>query len=315
VTRIAVLAATRRGLRVVQRLGELLPDCELLVVSFREEPHEPPFLDAIRELVQVRRGRFVEARQVGTTRLAELWMSTPIDLLLAVSWRYIVPPRVYRRARRGAFVFHDSLLPAYRGFSPTVWAVLNGDDHTGVSLIEMVDQVDAGDVVDQRRVPIGREETIGEVVERVTEAYLDLLERNLPSLLDGTAPRAPQDATRATYGCKRLPSDNQIDWSAPTERVYNLVRAVSDPYPGAFTELDGQPLRVWSARRLPDAPHYQGRVPGRVVGVYPGQGSLVLTGDGVLLLREVQLVGGERVCASEILTSVSQTLGQAPRDG
>jgi len=307
--RIALLCATRRGYLFLRRLIQCRPEAELAVFSFREEPWEPPFLDDIRALTEAHGGQFREAHQVGSQSLVSFWESTPLDLMLAASWRYLISPRIYRRPRRGTFVFHDSLLPEYRGFSPTVWAILNGEDHTGVTLFEIAEGVDSGDVVDQERVPIGPDDPIAVVLERVTQTYLTLLERNLDRLLAGTAPRRPQDHARASYTCRRLPEDNRIEWAASTDRIYNLVRAVSAPYPGAYTCLAGRQLRVWSARRMADAPRYVGRIPGRVVEVRPGEGSLVLTGDGALLLTQVQLEGGEAVCAADLLRSVGQTLG------
>jgi methionyl-tRNA formyltransferase len=290
-------------------MAELAPDASLVVFSFRETPWEPAFLEDLRRLTLSVDGQFFEAEQVGGEGWARFWDTAQVDLMFAVSWRYLVPSGVYERARLGAFVFHDSLLPEYRGFSPTVWAIANGEDHTGVTLFEMAEDVDTGDVVDQKRIAIGPEETIASVRKRVTQAYLDLLERNLADLLAGTAARYPQDPSRATYACKRLPSDNQIDWSDPSDHIYNLIRAVTDPYPGAYTTLDGRKLYVWSARRVPDFPHYVGRVPGRVVERRPGVGSVVLAGDGALLLTRIQLEGQGGVCAADLLTSPAQTLG------
>ncbi len=307
--RIALLCATQRGQRFLQTLAALVPDAELVVFSFREEATEPPFLDAIRQTTLAHGGQFHEAKQVGAERGRELW-ETPFDLLFAVSWRYLIPAAVYTRARLGAYVFHDSLLPAYRGFSPTVWAIVNGEDHTGVTLFHMADEVDSGDIVAQQRVDIGPDDTIAGVLEQVTPAYLDVLAAYLPSLLDGHAPRMPQDHAQATFTCKRTPEDNEIDWRAPTTQTYNLIRALTTPYPGATTVLDGQPLTVWAAERLPDAKRYVGRIPGRVAEVLPGLGSLVLTGDGVLLLTEVSLGDGPRQRGDEVLNRLSQTLGR-----
>lgn len=303
-----MLCATRRGHLFLKKLSELKPDSDWVVFSFREEAHEPPFLDDLRKLTLDKSGRFFEAKNVGSARWASFWESTPIDLMFAVSWRYMIPPDVYRRPRQGTFVFHDSLLPAYRGFAPTVWAILNGEDHTGVTLFEIAEEVDSGDIVDQQRVPIGAEDSIADVMERVTQAYLDLLERNLERLLDGSAPRQPQDHSRATYTCKRMPDDNRIDWSASTRDIYNLIRAVSQPYPGAFGYLGERKVRIWSAQAFTDYHHYVGKVQGRVVEVRPGNGTVVLTGDGALLLKQVQLDGDAIACASDVLTSPSQTL-------
>lgn len=307
--RIALLCATRRGYRFLRRLHELVPGAELVVFSFPEEPWEPRFLDDIRELTAEAGGQFFEARQVGAERLRSFWEETPIDLMFAVSWRYMVSPAIYQRPKHGTFVFHDSLLPEYRGFAPTVWAIVNGEDHTGATLFQIAEDVDSGAMVDQERVPIGPDETIAEVMDAVTDAYLRLLERNVAALLGGEAVLNPQDESRATYTCKRIPEDGRLDWNRPTSATYNLIRASTRPYSGAFTTLGGQTLKVWEARRLPDFPTYVGRIPGRVVRVLPGEGSIVLTGDGALLLTEVQLEGKEPACAADVLNSIATTLG------
>lgn len=308
--RIALFCATQRGLRFLNRLAALVPDAGLEVFSFREEPTEPPFLDTIRQATLDHGGRFHEAKQVGSGHWREYWETTPADLIFVVSWRYLIPASIYERARLGAFVFHDSLLPAYRGFSPTVWAIINGEDHTGATLFHMADDVDSGDIVAQQRVPIGPDETIAEVMETVTQTYLRLLETSLPALLEGTAPRVPQDHSRATFTCKRTLEDNEIDWNAPAEEIYNLIRAVTSPYPGATTTLDGQRIHIWSASRLPDFKRYVGRIPGRVVEIWPGRGSVVLTGDGALLITEVSVSGGDRRRGDEALNRLSHTLGR-----
>lgn len=309
--RIAILCATRRGYLFVEKLAALAPDSELLVFSFPEEPWEPCYLDDIRALTLAKGGQFFVTKQVGSERWQSFWETTPIDLLFAVSWRYLIPPRVYQRPCLGSFVFHDSLLPAYRGFSPTVWSIINGEDHTGVTLFAMTGAVDEGDVIAQKPVPIGPDDTIAGVMEQVTQTYLELLAQNLDGLRQGTAPRCRQDHDLASYTSKRLPTDNAIDWTASTTAIYNLIRAVTRPYPGAYTYLCGEKLTIWRAKRLAPPPRYVGRIPGRVVAVRPGEGTVVLTGDGSLLVTEVQIEGDKVVCATEILNSLSQTLGIA----
>jgi methionyl-tRNA formyltransferase len=112
----------------------------------------------------------------------------------------------------------------------------------------------------------------------------------------------------ATYTCKRTLADNQIKWQSKTKEIYNLIRAVSQPYPGAFSYLSGEKIRIWSAQPI-QVPPYIGRVPGRVIQVHPGVGSVVLTGDGALLLKEAQRERGDIECAAAIFNRLSQTLG------
>jgi len=304
-----LLCATRRGYRVLERLAPRVPRGDLAVFSFREEPGEPAFLEDIRALANAHGAEFWETRQVGAEKMADFWAANEIDLMLVVSWRYLIPPSIYDRARLGAFVFHDSLLPAYRGFAPTVWAITNGKDHTGATLFRISEEVDAGEIVDQESVPIGPDECIRDVLEHVTLAYLEILDRNLAALQTGTAKLRPQDHRLATYTCRRLAADNGIAWGASTTSIFNLIRAVTRPYPGAWTTWNGQTLRIWSAERLASPPAYVGRVPGRVVEIRPGEGVVVLTGDGCLLVHEVQLGDAAPTDAAALLKSLSHTLG------
>lgn len=307
--RIVLLCATHRGYRVLERLAALQPDADLIVFSFREEAHEPPYLDAIRALALNRGATFYEARQIGAAKWRAFWQTTPVDLMLVVSWRYLIPPEVYELPKQGTFVFHDALLPAYRGFAPTVWAMINGEDHTGVSLFEIAPGVDEGKLVAQRRVPIGDDDTIADVMEQVTLTYLDVLSEHLLRLLDGTAPLLEQDERAATYTCKRIPDDNRIDWAQPTAVIYNLIRATTTPYPGAFTTLNGRKLIVWAARRIEARP-YVGRIAGRVIEVRRGEGAVVLTGDGLLLITRVGWEGEAPLPGDQILNNLSLTLGR-----
>ena len=308
--RIVLFCATQRGYRALERLAALAPEAELIVFTFREEPHEPPFLDDIRGLCERVGATCYEAKWVGTAKWQSFWESTDVDLILTVSWRYMIPSSVYKRARLGAFVFHDSPLPRYRGFAPTVWAIINGETETGVTLFEMADAVDSGAIIAQELVPIGQDNTIAEVMEQVTQTYLHLLERYLPALVSGSFTRIEQDQSLATFTCKRLPEDNQINWNASTRDCYNLIRAVTRPYPGAFTTLAGEKWIIWRAEWLPNFPPYVGRIPGRIVEIHPNRGVVVLTGDGALLITEVGREGEASQPAADVFNSLSMTLAR-----
>jgi methionyl-tRNA formyltransferase len=303
--RVALACAGRRGHRLLERLIELAPEAQLLVFSFREEPFEPPFFDDIRALAEARGAAFVETRKVDGSRAAAAWDAAEVHLMLVVGWRYLIGPRAYDRPRRGTYVFHDSLLPRYRGFSPTVWAICNGERETGVTLFRIAPEVDAGEVVDQRAVPIGPDDAIGDVQDRVTEAYLHVLDANLTSLLQGTALLRPQDHAAATYVPKRSEADYRIDWSRSARAIHDLVRAVTAPYPGAFTEYAGERLRVWRARELPES----GGPPGAILAVIPGGGVAIGAGSGAVLLQEVQWQGGPRQPAAIALCGARGRLG------
>jgi methionyl-tRNA formyltransferase len=307
-SRIALLCATERGVRVLMRLRELLPKADLAVVTFRETPWEPPFRDRIEAAATEARAAFEECAQIERSQTVSTWRSSPPDLLLCVSWRYLVPREVYQQVTHGAFVFHDSLLPRYRGFSPTVWAMLNGEERTGATLFAMTEEVDAGDIAAQKEVPIGDHDNIADVMERVTCAYLDLLEENIAALLTGTAPLRPQGHSEATYTCRLLPEDVRIDWSMPSSQIYNLIRGYSWPYPGAYTFLNRRKLHIHEARPIHASHDYVGRIPGRVVSTHDGIVT-VLTGDGAIGLSTVCYEDGLPLPAREAIQGSGYTLG------
>jgi methionyl-tRNA formyltransferase len=143
---------------------------------------------------------------------------------------------------------HGSLLPKYRGRVPVNWAVLKGEKETGATLHYMVNKPDAGDIVAQQRVPILPNDTAKEVFDKVTVAAEMALDRALPALLLGQAPRRPQDLTQGSYFGGRKAEDGRIDWRRSNEEIHNLVRAVAPPYPGAFTTIDGRRVTIRDTR-------------------------------------------------------------------
>ena len=261
---IVLLCATKRGYRVAEKLFAIGKGHDFTVFSFRETAWEPPFLNDIRSLTEASNHQFFEARDVTKGAGRDFWSQTSVDLILMVSWRYIVPATVYGNARRGCYVFHDSLLPKYRGFSPTVWAMINGERETGVTLFSAAEDFDAGDIVEQVSVAIGEQDTIENVVENVTLKCLEVVERSFANLLDGRADGYAQNHDEATYTCKWTPADARIDWEKPSRDIYNLIRATTRPYPGAYTFWEGQRLTVWTAELEAIPRRYMSNVPGRV---------------------------------------------------
>lgn len=167
------------------------------------------------------------------------------DLLFSFYYRDMIGESILRLPGLGAFNMHGSLLPKYRGRACVNWAVLMGETETGATLHHMVKSADAGDLVDQERVPILFEDTAQDVALKVADAAVAVLERSWPLLAAGRAPRIPQDPALATTFGRRRPEDGHIDWTWEAKRIYNLVRAVTRPFPGAFTFAGGRKLLVW----------------------------------------------------------------------
>ena len=303
---IVLLCATLRGLACLDKIRSLLPHARIDVASFREENGEPPFFENIREFCRRHNYEFHNAKKLENNPLVHNWQISPPDCLIAINWRYLIPKEIYLLPRNGSYVFHDSLLPKYRGFSPTVWAIINGEEQTGASLLEMNEGTDSGNIVDQIPVPLA-DKSIAQVFSAVTAAYISLIERHITSLANGKIKSTPQNHSLATFCCKRLPEDNRIDWQKPAKQIHDLIRAVSAPYSGAFTYLNDKKLIIWSSQYKADT-SFVGNVPGRIVKVDEKEGVTVLTGEGTVTICEVETEELGRQTASRVLNRLSLTL-------
>ena len=217
------------------------------------------------------------------------------DFLFSFYYRNLLPAAVLDTASRAALNLHGSLLPRYRGRCPVNWVLIHGESETGVTLHHMVEKADRGDIVAQRRVAIADDDTARTLYGKLTSAAAELVRDSYPRLCAGTAARVPQDQAAASYFGGRKPEDGRIDWKGEARSVYNLVRAVTHPYPGAFTTWQGRPLLVWEARVVESesiAPP-----PGTIVAAPDAID--VQTGRGRLRLIRVQLEGEAELPAAE----------------
>jgi methionyl-tRNA formyltransferase len=210
------------------------------------------------------------------------------DLILSVYYRHMIGTKILALPRLGAWNVHGSLLPKYRGRAPINWAVLHGEPRIGMTLHRMVKSADAGAIVDQEGVDIGPRDTAEQAFRKVLPCARRVLARQMDKLLAGTARETPQDETQATYFGGRKPEDGRIDWRQTSRQIFNLIRAVTDPYPGAFTEIGGARLMVWWAES--DSPVTKGRhgSPGEVLSLSP---FVVACGEGALELQKIEWCG------------------------
>jgi methionyl-tRNA formyltransferase len=218
---------------------------------------------------------------------------------LVIGWSQICRRPFLEIPRAGAIGFHPAPLPENRGRAVIPWTILQGRSETGSTLFWLDEGIDSGDILLQERFPVDPDEIAAGLYVKHLEALRCMLAAAIPLLQAGTAPRVPQDHSRATYCAKRAPADGLIDWGAPAQAVWSLIRAVGDPYPGAFSLYRGKHLFVWEADYVGDAP-YTG-LPGQVQAVRD-EGALVQCGDGRhVLLKVVQVDGGPRGPAARVV--------------
>jgi len=210
------------------------------------------------------------------------------DLIISVYYRHMIGTKILALPRLGAWNMHGSLLPKYRGRAPINWAVLHGEPRIGMTLHRMVKSPDAGAVVDQDGVDLGPRDTAEQAFRKVLPCARRVLGRQIDALLGGTACETPQDESQANYFGGRTPEDGRIGWTQTSRQIFNLVRAVTDPYPGAFTEVGAARLMVWWAE--PDSPAATGRrgAPGEILSLAP---LVVATGDGAIELTKIEWHG------------------------
>jgi methionyl-tRNA formyltransferase len=256
----------------------------IAVITHEDNPNEEIWFRSVASVARQLGIPVYTPGSVNTPEWTERIRAMAPDIIFSFYYRKMINEEILKIPRLGAFNIHGSLLPKYRGRVPVNWAVLRGETETGATLHHMVKRADAGDIVDQEAVPIGPDDTAFDVFNKVTLAAKAVLERQLDAILAGNAPRTVQDESQATYFGGRKPEDGRIDWTASSEGIYNLIRAVTHPYPGAFTEARGQRFFIWMAKPLNRG---AGR-PGEVLSTVPLR---IATGSGSLEVTRYQWEG------------------------
>jgi methionyl-tRNA formyltransferase len=230
---------------------------------------------------------------IGTTdskAIAEFAQGLQADFCLVAGWYHMVPKSLRQRFERGCAGVHGSLLPELRGGAPLNWAILTGLERTGVTMFALEDGVDDGLIYGQRTVDIDPRETIGDLVRKIEGVTVALVLEILPLLAAGRAETRPQVGT-ASYGLQRTPLDARIDWTQSAIEIDRLVRAVSRPYSGATTRLDGEILTIWSAHPFDDI--VVNGAAGQIARIAEAGEPLVVTGGGLLAIDEATDSMGE----------------------
>jgi methionyl-tRNA formyltransferase len=294
--RVVVFAYSNVGdrcLRVLRARGVEVA----LVVTHRDTPGETLWFHRVADTAAELSLPTVLVEDLSAAELEQAVRQARPDVIFSFYFRSMIPTALLALAPGGAFNMHGSLLPHFRGRAPTNWAVLKGATETGATLHEMVAKPDAGFIVDQSAVPILPDDTAEQVFDKVTVAAEQVLWRSLAAIEAGNPPRLRNDLASGSYYSSRRPEDGRIDWSQSAADVYNLIRAVAPPYPGAFTDINGQRLIVAAARRLvaAAAPPTAGLAP----GLHAVEGHIMaLCGDGGLIAVRRLLAGAREVDAT-----------------
>jgi methionyl-tRNA formyltransferase len=260
-------------------------DNVVALVTHEDNPSEKIWFQTPAVAARAKGVRVFTPESVYTPEWRERIAALQPDLILSVYYRHMIGTKILGLPRLGAWNLHGSLLPRYRGRAPINWAVLHGEPRIGMTLHRMVKAADAGAIVDQEGVDLGPRDTAEQAFRKVLPCARRVLTRQIDALLAGTAKETSQDEKQATYFGGRTPEDGRINWNQMSAQIFNLIRAVTDPYPGAFTDVGPARLMVWWAESDSAAARARRGAPGEILSLAP---LVVATADGALELTKTE---------------------------
>jgi methionyl-tRNA formyltransferase len=253
-----------------------------LVFTHQDDPSENVWFGSVAKLCEEKKIPYITPTANQLMELVPQIQKLAPDYLFSFYYRHMIPAELLACAKIAALNMHGSLLPKYRGRAPVNWAILHGETETGATLHIMEAKPDAGDIVGQHAVSIDPNETATDVFGKVSQAAVMVITQTLPELVQGHVPRKPNNLSQGSYFGGRKPADGQILWHQTAQQVHNLIRAVAPPYPGAFTDWQGQRMIV--ARTSLEGP-------------FPGQLDLQAPGIQVVDNQAFGVCGDQRAVA------------------
>ena len=293
--KIIVMGYHTIGHACLQKLIDMGADIAA-VVTHADNPPEQIWFKSVRDLAFEHCIPVYQPADVNSPAMVAAVRRIAPDAIFSFYFRQMLGKELLEIPRTGAFNLHGSLLPRYRGRCPINWVLVHGERETGVTLHRMELKPDRGAILAQRAVPINFKDTALTLFEKMTVAAAELIADVYPKMLKGDIRELPQNQRQASYFGGRTAEDGRIDWSRRATEIYNLVRAVTHPYPGAFTEAGGRKLFIWWAEPDEEAPT-GGAKPGEILALRTGEGVVAATGKGILCLKKIQWEGAGEIDA------------------
>ncbi|WP_159765409.1 methionyl-tRNA formyltransferase [Streptomyces sp. HM190] len=314
--RVVMFGYQTWGHRTLQALLESRHEVVLAVTHPRSDhAYEKIWNDSVADLAEQHGVPVLLRNRPGDEELLGRLKEAEPDLIVANNWRTWLPPEIFDLPTHGTLNIHDSLLPSYAGFSPLIWALINGEREVGVTAHRMDAELDMGDVLVQRAVPVGPRDTATDLFHRTVDLIGPIVADSLELIASGKAVWTPQDRSRSSFFHKRSEEDSRIDWTWTAEELERFVRAQSDPYPNAFTHHRGERLRIVSAAVSEGR---YGGTPGRIF-IREGDGVVVVAGAGArsgrlpgLVVERVRTEDGSEYAATEYFRTMGGYLTAHP---
>jgi methionyl-tRNA formyltransferase len=306
----------RRTIEAVLDAGHEVP----LIVTHpkSDNAYEKIFNESVEELAEERGIPFLVRNRATDDEVEQAIRSAGADIMVVSNWRTWLPPEVFSIPRLGTLNVHDALLPAYAGFAPLNWALINDEPEVGVTAHMMNAEFDAGDIVVQRATPVADSDVITDLFDRTLAMFGPITVDALELIASGRTDWTPQDRRAASYFHRRTDEDNRMDWTWPARDLFNLVRAQVDPYPNAYCFHGTERLRILAAS-VTEQPY--GGTPGRIFIRRPG-GVVVVAGADArrgrspgLLIERVRLDDDRDLEALDYFARMGGYLTSYPVEG
>jgi UDP-4-amino-4-deoxy-L-arabinose formyltransferase / UDP-glucuronic acid dehydrogenase (UDP-4-keto-hexauronic acid decarboxylating) len=291
-----------RGIEALLRNGFEI----LSVFTHKDAPGETIWFESVAQLAASRNIPVYAPEDINHPLWVKKIQELEPDILFSFYYRDLVQPPILNIPNRGCLNLHGSLLPKYRGRVPINWVLVSGEKETGVTLHYMTPRPDDGDIVCQKSILISHDDTARSLHKKAATAASEMLDEILPRILDETAPRSPQDHAIATYFGARSPRDGEIDWTWSATRVRDLVRAVSLPYPGAFSHVGDRKCLFWAVSEVEEGG--EGPRPGTVVSIDP---LVIACAKGAVCVDFGQTEGGVYMSGTQLAAELGLVEGMS----
>ncbi|MBN2299492.1 MAG: formyltransferase [Deltaproteobacteria bacterium] len=274
-----------------------------LVFTHEDNPDENVWFKSVKDLCRRLSIESAAPENPNTPEWIEKIREISPDIIFSFYYRHMISMEILRIPVLGGYNLHGSYLPAYRGRCPVNWVIIKGERDTGVTLHEMVEKPDAGPIVARRKVEIAEDDTALTLFKKLDEATRALLKEILPEIKSGNISKIPQDLSAGSYFSGRRPEDGRISWDSPAREIYNLIRGVTRPYPGAFAFAGENKVLFWSAAYTDDTTHAPGKI------IHTEDTVMIGTQKGCILPQEIE-TGGSVLKGRELAAWFKQYKGE-----
>lgn len=233
----------------------------------------------------------------------ETLLQTECDLIVTAAFGQLLPESLLEHPKFGAVNVHASLLPKYRGGAPIHQAIIDGEAETGVTIMYMVKKLDAGDIISQQAIPIEDKDNVGTMHDKLSRLGTELLKETLPSIINGTNDRTPQDEALVSFASNIQREDERIDWTQDARTIFNHIRGLS-PWPVAYTTFEDKNMKLYEAQLVKG----QSGRPAEIIDVTKKHIIVGTGSDDAVALTEIQLAGKKRMSVAQFLSGFQTSL-------